>query len=186
MQKEYNRSLTEKSKIQTEVTPAIQEFLGDYKVKTYEDLVALLKHIHSSLEFRNYNDATKEYADSIQWKRTASEIVEDGYVYKGKACSDLALIFIALCKAASVDAQLLKLIRLDGKSTHTIVEIQLEDGWYRLDTSNNGSVPFKGYLADEQVWNKNWEGGWKVWKRGPDLWSMGLDSIDSEDKVREE
>ena len=186
MQKKYNRRPTEEPKTQSEVTPTIQKFLGDYKVKTHEDLAVLLKRIHSSLEFRNYNDATKEYADSIQWKRTASEIIEDGYVYEGKFCSDLALVFIALCKAAGVDAQLLKLIRLDGKSTHTIAEIQLEDGWYRLDTSNSGSIPFKGYLADDQVWNKNWEGGWKVWKRGPDLWSMGLHSIDNEDKVREE
>lgn len=173
-------SQSNKLESQTEVTQIVRDFLGDRKIETKDDLIDLLKFMHSSLESRDYNDETKEHADSVQWKRSATEIIHDGFVYDGKACSDLAMVFVSLCKAAGLEANLIKLVRLDHKSTHTIVEVKLSDGWYRLDTSNDKCIPTKGYLEADQIWNKNWEGGWKVWKRGPDLQSMGLYSIDSE------
>lgn len=33
-----------------------------------------------------------EKEKEIRWKRTAEEILEDKYVYKGKACTDLCVI----------------------------------------------------------------------------------------------
>lgn len=161
----------------------IKDFLGDMTIKTPEDLVSLRTLIQKSLEFRPYNKQTKKHADSIQWKRTASQILQDGYVYKGKACSDLSIVFLALCKAAGVEGFLVKLIRLDKKSTHSIVEVKLKDNWYRLDITMTDSVPFEGQLAPDQVWNKGWQGGWKVWKRGRDVWDLGLTDIKTEDKI---
>jgi hypothetical protein len=175
----------EKQKSQVEVDKYVLDFLGEMKVETQDDLIKLLKHIHNSIEFREYNEETREHADSIQWKRTASEIIQDGYVYRGKACSDLALVFLTVCKALGIDGRLVKLIRVDGKSSHTITEIKLKDGWHRFDVSNKGCIPVKGQLKEDQVWNEKWQGGWKVWKRGSDLWELGLDGIDKEEIVND-
>lgn len=157
--------------------------MGDYKIETPDDIVPLIKHIKEVLEFREYNENTKEHADSIQWKRTVSEIIKDGYVYEGKACSDLVLTLITLCKAAGVEAQLVKLVRLDNKNSHSIAEFKIDGEWYMIDPSFTEPKPYKGYLSDDKIWNKNDQGGWKAWKRGDDLWSMGLDGIDSEVEV---
>lgn len=170
-------------KSQTEVDETVLNFLGDLKINTPEDLITLLKLVHTSLEFRPYNAETKSHADSIQWKRTASEIMGDGYVYQGKACSDLVLVFLTLCKAAGVAGNFVKLINLDRTSTHSIAEVKLSNVWYRIDTSYPEAQPCQGQLADDQVWNKNWLGGWKVWKRGKDLWSLGVTCIGDENEI---
>jgi transglutaminase-like putative cysteine protease len=172
-------------KSQTEADDRVKSFLGEMTVTTKDDLVALKNLIEKKLEFRPYNDQTKNHADSIQWKRTALEIINDGYVYKGKACSDIALVFLMLCKAMGIDGCLVKLRTLDNSSTHTIVEVKLSDGWYRFDPSMKDGVPSPGQLADDQIWNKKWLGGWKIWKRGKDLKDLGLNSIDDEAKIRE-
>ena len=170
---------------QTEVDDRVREFLGGMVVKTKDDLVALKNLIDGKIEFRPYNDQTKEQADKIQWKRTASEIIGDGYVYRGKACSDIALVFLALCKAMGFEGYIVKLRTLDLENTHTIVEVKLADDWYRFDPSMKDGVPSRGQLADDQIWNKNWLGGWKIWKRGRDLWELGLKSIDDESILSE-
>ncbi|MCX6745230.1 MAG: transglutaminase domain-containing protein [Candidatus Parcubacteria bacterium] len=167
-----------KSQIKTDQT--IRDFLGNRKIDDRQDLVDLKTYILKSLKFRPYNNKTKKHADSIQWKRTASEILNDKYVYKGKACSDLAIVFLALCKAAGLDGFLVKLRTLDNKDTHSIVEVKIGNKWYRLDPSSSDSLPFEGQLKDDQIWNKNWKGGWKLWKRGKDLWDLGLDSIEKD------
>lgn len=171
------------AKSQIKVDKHLVDFLGNVTIKTTDDLVTLKNLITKRLEFRPYNRQTKGHADSIQWKRTASEIIQNGYVYKGKACSDLVIIYLALCKAAGIEGYLVKLRNQDKTSSHTIVEIKLGDKWYRLDPSSADSIPFEGQLPDNQIWNKNWLGGWKVWKRGRDLWELGLNSIDDEVKI---
>lgn len=170
-------------KTQTDVDQIIINFLGSYKINEADDLILLIKHIKDSLEFREYNNITCEHADNIQWKRTVSEIIKDGYVYEGKACSDLCMILVALCKASGLEAQLCKLIRVDGKSSHSLAEIKIKNEWCRIDPTFTEPKPFKGYLGLDQIWNKDWEGGWKVWRRGPDLWSMGLHGIEDESKI---
>lgn len=175
-----------KPKSQVETTQMILEFLGDYKINNAADLPPLIKRIKDFLEIREYNELTKIHADSIQWKRTATQILEDGYVYKGKSCSDLVLVLIALCKALALEAQLVKLVNLPNTSSHSIAEIKINGEWYRVDPSMNEPKVVKGSLESEDVWNKDSSGGWKVWKKGVDLWSMGLSGIDSEKSISEE
>ena len=136
---------------QTDVDQTVLNFLGDYKIEKPEDLIPLIKHINDSLEFRNYNDKTSRHADNIQWKRRVSEILQDGYVYKGKSCSDLCMILVALCRAAGIEAQLCKLIRVDGKDSHSIVETKINNDWYRIDPTLTEPRPFKGYLTKDQL-----------------------------------
>lgn len=173
------------NKSQAEVDDCVRNFLDGIVVKNKNDLIALKNLIDKKIEFRPYNNETKVSADNIQWKRTALEIITDGYVYKGKACSDIALVFLMLCKAMGIDGYLVKLRTLDNSNTHTIVEVKLNDGWYRFDPSMKDGVPSHGQLADDQIWNAKWLGGWKIWKRGKDLKELGLSSIDDESKIRE-
>lgn len=170
------------SKSQIETDQNILDFLGDLVIETPDDLVVLKNKIIDSLEFRPYNNETKDNADRAQWKRTASEILADGYVYQGKACSDIAIVFLALCRAAGVDGYLVKLKSIDGKKTHSIVEVKLKDDWYRIEPVSKSSLPFRGQLTPEAVWNKEY----KVWKRGRDLWDLGLDNIKSELNILQE
>lgn len=165
------------SQIKTDKT--INDFLGNAAIKTQNDLVALRDRLQNALEFRPYSKETQKHADSIQWKRTASEILKDGYVYEGKACSDLTIVFLALCKAAGVEGQIVKLISLDKQKTHSIAEVKLPDGWYRLDIASEDSVPFKGRLTNDSIWNKEY----KVWEKGRDVWDLGLHGIENEDMI---
>ncbi len=93
--KNNTRLTTKRPKPQTEVDQYVLNFLGDSAINVPEDLVVLKDKILDSLEARPYNTETKEHADSIQWARTASEILQDKYIYQGKACSDIAIVFLA-------------------------------------------------------------------------------------------
>ncbi len=165
---------------QTEVTPTVLGFVQSYTIFQPEDLVVLINHMKSSLVFREYNEKSKTHADSIQWKRTATEILNDGYVYKGKACSDLCIVLVALCKALNLESQIVKLVNLGKNSTHSLVEVRIQGLWYRIDPTFAEPKPFQGRLEKDQIWNKEWNGGWKLWQRGDDLWSIGLTGIDKE------
>lgn len=170
-----------KEKTQTEVDRNIIDFLGDLTIKNANDLLILKDRILGQLEFRPYNNETKKQADGIQWKRTASEILRDGYVYSGKACSDLVVVFLALCKAAGIEGRLVKLISSDKTKTHSIAEVNLNGAWFRLNMSPS-DIPYEGELTDESVWNKEY----KVWKKGRDVWDLGFYGIESEKKLNEE
>lgn len=165
-------------KSQIETDKYVLNFLGDIKVEEPMDMVKLRNHIQNSLEFREYNEQTKENENKIRWKRTASEIIQDGYVYEGKECSDLSIVFLALCNALGISGSLIKLA--SNNNTHSIVAIELGDQWYRLDITMTNSVPLKGQLPDSQKLEKN---GWKVWKVGRDLWDLGLDDMDKENII---
>ena len=167
-------------KSQIETDQNITNFLGDTMITTPKDLVILKYKIWHYLKFRPYNITTKKDADNLQWKRTAAEIIKDKYVYCGKACSDLAIVFLALCKAVGIKGRLVKLKSIDNSNlTHSIVEINLKGSWYRIDPSNKDSTPFKGGLTRKSIWNKKY----KVWKKGRDVWDLGLNDIKSENKI---
>ena len=184
MLKEQAQSI-EKPKSQIEVDKNITDFLGDMPIKTSDDLVKLRDKILSTLENRLYNDKTKEHADSVQWKRTASEIISDGYVYDGKSCSDLVLVFLTACRAKGIKGHLIKLVSIADKNSHSIVEVKLDDGWYRLDPSMLGFLPKKGQMTNEILRNNAKSKDWMIWKKGKDLCEIGLNGIEDEKKVYE-
>ena len=168
-----------RSKSQTEVDQKVLDFLGDMKIETPEDLVKLRNFILDTLEFKPYNEKTKKHADSIQWKRTASEIIKDKYVYEGKACSDIVIVFLTLCKAIGIEGYLLKLITTDGSGTHSIVEVNLNNTWYRFDPSFKNSLPYAKRMTNKDTFR----GKYKLWKRGRDNWDLGLDNFESMNKI---
>lgn len=180
MKKNIEQLEKNQPKSQTEINQTVLDFLGNLTITILQDLTVLKDKILNALESRPYNDKTKEHADSIQWKRTASKIIFDGYIYEGKACSDLAIVFLTLCKAAGVDGRLVKLKSIDGKKTHSIAEVNLNSIWYRIDPSARNSVPCEGALTNESIWGKKF----KVWKKGRDVWDLNLSNINDEDKIR--
>jgi len=164
---------------QIETGDIILDFLSGFEIKTPDDLVILKDKILNYFTFRPYEE-NEVIADEIQWKRSASEIIKDAYVYSGKACSDLAIVFLALCKACGIPGLLVKLKSIDNDETHSIVEVKIDDGWYRIDPSSKDAQPFVGQLTSESIWNKKF----KVWKKGEDLWSLGLKSISDENIIK--
>ncbi len=171
------------SNSQIETNKNILDFLGKTKISTPEDLIVLRNKIFSHLEFRPYNDETKAHADSIQWKRTASEIIRDKYVYQGKACSDLTIIFLALCKATGIEGRLVKLKAIDKQKTHSIAEINLNNKWYTFDISSKTSIPIQGELNENSIYQTQNKTSYKVWKKGRDVWGLKLEDISAENKI---
>lgn len=171
---------------QIETDQHILDFLGDIKVERPEDIKKLRTYIHDNLEFRKIDEENKEYEESIRWKRTASEIIQDGFVYTDTSCSDIAVVFLALCKALGVEGNFVKLVNLPKDNTHSVAEVKMENKWWRTDPSWNGDSNkafFEGEFLEDKVYDKDWDGGWKVWKKGRDLWDLGLKGIEDEEKV---
>ncbi len=165
---------------QIETDQYIIKFLGGMIISRPKDLVILKDKILHYLKFKPYNSKTKKIADSWQRKRTASQIIQDKYVYCGKACSDLVVVFLAVCRAAGVKGRLVKLKSIaNTNSTHSIAEVNLKGIWYRIDPSSKDSKPLKGALNSKSIWNKKY----KVWKKGRDVWDLGLNDIQAESKI---
>lgn len=166
------------NKSQIETSKILQEFVSDItKPFTTETLVEVRGRVYMRVEIRPYNESTKEHERSIRWKRTASQILEDGYVYRGKSCTDLSVLFIALCKTLGLETRFVKL-KKDNK-THSIAEIKLDDGWYTFDISSPTSVPRKGEVSKDASYE-----GWQLWKKGRDAWDIGLADFSSMQKIK--
>lgn len=84
---------------QTETTPEIRNLVASITSPvTPQGLMELKYLMCSKLEIRDYNESAKAHERAIRWRRTADEILKDGYVYDGKACTDLVVVFIACAR----------------------------------------------------------------------------------------
>lgn len=158
---------------QIETTPEIGKLVsvinGPANVYT---LLQIRDLMYSKLMFRD-NDEENEKV--IRWKRTAGEILRDGYVYSGRACTDLVVLFISLCKALGLETRFVKV--KNGEAVHSIAEIKLTDGWYIFDISRTG-VPIKGEITADRPHQD-----WQLWGKGRDAWDLGLTDFDSITKI---
>lgn len=136
-------------------------------VLTPNDLIKIRDLIYSKLEIRPFNDSTKEQEKLIRWKRTADQILNDGYVYNGKFCTDVTVLFIALIKALNLETNFVKVKK--EKMTHSVAEVKLNNDWYIFDVSNINSVPEKGSVTKNTPYKD-----WGLWKKGRDAWDLGL------------
>ena len=85
---------------QVEVTCKLVEIAAQMPdVRTPADLGLLRDALLAHLTFRSYNKTSWEHERSIRWKRTATEILSDGWVYEAKGCTDIVIAFIGLCRA---------------------------------------------------------------------------------------
>jgi transglutaminase-like putative cysteine protease len=125
--------------------------------------------MYSRLVVRPYDSSAQESEKLIRWKRTAAEILQDGYVYSGKACTDLTVLFIALCRALNLETNFVKLKK--ENKVHSVAEVKLASGWYIFDVADRTSQPVPGIITAEQPYQ-----GWQLWQKGRDAWDLGLSS----------
>ncbi|MCL5410251.1 MAG: transglutaminase domain-containing protein [Patescibacteria group bacterium] len=140
---------------QIETTPEIKDLVANIKTPiTPETLVQIRNLMYSKLKMCPYDDSTKEHEKAIRWKRTADEILKDGYVYQEKACTDLTVLFIALCKALDLETSFVKVKK--GKMVHSVAEVRLNDGWYVFDVAGTRNTPIKGVITKLSPY-KDWQ-----------------------------
>src|SRR3989344_4758797 len=143
-----------KTSISSQIEPNdfVRKSLDEWKmslVSTSEDLVALRNKMFSVLTFRPYDDETKEAEKQIRWRRTGSQVLEDGFVYQGKACTDLVVTFLTFARAGGVKGT--RFVKLKNNNTgmvRSVGEFELVDGWYTFDVANRTSTPLKGEIKE--------------------------------------
>jgi Transglutaminase-like superfamily len=158
---------------QIETTEKIKALVKNIKTPvTPEGLVEIKKIIYAAVKFLPYGDETKNDEALIRWKRTAAQILEDGYVYSGKACTDIVIIFLAFCRALGLETRFVKV--KNDKTVHSIAEIKLNDGWYIYNVASKDDRPERGEMVGGEMYK-----GWRLWKKGRDAWDLGLVDIGS-------
>ena len=125
----------------------------------------------STPDFRSYNKASWEHERSIRWKRTATEILSDGWVYEAKGCTDIVIAFIGLCRAKGLASRFVK-VRSDTGKTHSLAEIYHSGAWWLVETVAPGMAPIEGEMKEETPYKI-----WRLWRKGLDSWSIGLKNI---------
>lgn len=172
---------------QIEPTESVKKKLLDWKVlriHTPQDLIELRDKLFSNLSFLPYNDSTKNDEKKIRWRRTGAQILEDGYVYSGKACTDLVISFTTLVKAGGVkNTRFVKLKNNITGMVHSVGEFELDDGWYIFDASNSKAVPIKGEISEGVEFGDPPNGPYLLWKKGNDSWDLGLSEFEAINKI---
>lgn len=162
---------------QIETTQEIRDLVRDIEYPATPDTLLYIRDlVHKKLEVRPYDNSTKQHEASIRWKRTATEILRDGYIYHGKACTDLVVVGIALCKAIGLETRFVKLKK--EKAVHSVAEIKLDTGWYTFDIASANSVPIRGILTEKTPYKD-----WCVWQKGRDAWDVGLTDLNAIQKI---
>jgi hypothetical protein len=134
----------------------------------------VIKWINKNIMFREYNQETSGHEKSIRWRRTADQILKDGYIYRQKGCTDMVILFQALCEAKGYKTNFIKVKENGGKGIHSIAEAEVTgEGWYKIDVAGRAGVE-KGKFTTVEKFGK-----WIFWKRGRDAWDLGYTSYES-------
>ncbi len=148
-----------------------------------ENLTALRDRLFSHLTFLSYDDTTKEEEKGIRWRRTGSQILSDGFVYQGKACTDLVVTFLTLARAGGVkNTSFVKLRNAKTGMVHSVGEFQLDDDRYIFDVANKDTVPVKGVISENGQFGAH-SNPYILWKKGRDSWDLGLTEFESINKI---
>ena len=147
-----------------------------------EQLKQLQKLLYTSLEFRTCTEQEHDEELAIRWRRTGSEVLEDGYVFQTKSCTDLVVAYLALLHTLGIpDTRFVKLLNERKNMLHSIVEVKLSDGWYHFDVANWNALPQKGEVPESACWGPH--GEYRVWKKGRDAWDLGLSNAENAKRV---
>jgi hypothetical protein len=120
----------------------------------------------------------------IRWRRTGAQILEDGYVYQGKACTDLVVSFTTLARAGEIkNTKFVKLKNVETGMVHSVGEFELNNGWYTFDVANNKAIPIKGEISEGVQFGGPPNGPYLLWKKGRDSWDLGLTEFGAINKI---
>ena len=165
---------------QIETTRLIKDIVRDFDgLESSKDLKALRFIMMYNLEVKRYTRRKRRHERQLRWKRTATEIFQDGFVYNDKGEADLVIAYIALCKALGVKTRYVTL--WNPQDLHTVVEVALGDAWFIYDVAANDADPVEGVIT-----KKNGFEGWKLWRKGRDAWDVGLKSFKDRKKLCED
>ncbi len=154
---------------QVEITPGLLAVAAKMtRVRSAQDLGLLRDQLLDYLTFRPYDKSSKPHERSIRWKRTATQILADGYVYDSKGCTDIVIAFIGLCHAQGVKARFVKVRSAQGR-THSLAEVWLEGSWWIVETVARGAEPLQGEITKGRPYKL-----WHLWDKGIDAWSIGI------------
>jgi hypothetical protein len=153
-----------KSGNQTEITKQIEKLASGLE-GGFEEKINQIFDIVKILPYKTENK------DGVFRKRTAGQIIIDGYV---TGCTDEALVFIALARAAKIPAKYIETI---------------DNEWLRTGGSSVGGHIYAGVFYDNKWRTANpstkqididIEGDDRtIYKEGLDSWDIGIDSFDS-------
>ncbi len=159
-------------KSQVEVTKEIEDFARDITGEGFELSKNIGRKIHNTIKKIELPD---EEEKKMRWTRTATQILKDGWVVKGKGCTDITVLFIAVAKAKGLKATFVKLYSIKRQMLHAAVELPDENSI--LDaTTGRREDPSNEILFDE----------YKVYKKGRDTWDIGLSSVEDMPPVMKE
>lgn len=151
---------------QIQVTTKLQEIADSVEGDGITLVIGLKDKVHESLETRPYNDETSVHEYSIRWRRTADQILDDGYVYQGKACTDIVIAFLGLAKARGYECLFVKVRGVNG--LHSLAEIKADDDWYIFNVTMPDSQPQKGQFVEGIPYK-----GWVLLGKASDAWELG-------------
>lgn len=149
---------------QTKITENISKIASEFTAADFDLVVQIIKWIHKNLK-PSHN---KKLKDEIFRKRTADQIIKDGFT---TGCTDVALVFIALVRAKKIPAKYVEAIRRkwvesggeDFIEGHVFAEVYLDNRWYIID-------PTESCL-------KFWYDRWVIYANGLDSWDIGIHDL---------
>jgi hypothetical protein len=174
---------------QITVTPFIKDLLSKWNITTIEspsNLLRLRDSMMGYLDVRPLDEEGIEAEKKIRWRRTASQVLEDEYVYEKRLCTDVVVTFIALAKAAGItNTRFVKIKNKTAHRIHSVAEIELSDGWYIFDVSNPDASPQKGEIREGEPYTvAGVPGEYYLWRKGRDSWDLGLNEYGDEKRMR--
>ena len=156
---------------QTVITPDILEIAERFKGATEEKV----HHIMQYLRTLRYETDTK---DEMFRKRTASQIIADGYV---TGCTDDALVFIALARAAGIPTLYVETLDVQWMKEggrpingHVYAQVKYDDEWRTVDPSARNEH------ADIE------KDGRVIMAKGLDSWDIGATDFESLASMQDE
>tara|TARA_Y100000310_G_C20687935_1_gene820285 strand:- start:614 stop:1102 length:489 start_codon:yes stop_codon:yes gene_type:complete len=142
------------------------KFIEDFSKDISGDVQSIRDKLKMNLKIIPMSDEKEE---KIRWKRTASQILEDGWIVDKRCCTDAVIVFLAIAKCKDLDAKFVKLYSVKRKMFHSVVK--LEDKLFDV-------IPNRFDDANKEVVF----GEFKVYAVGEDSWDIGLKS--NEDLIK--
>jgi len=164
----------EQKQSQIETTERIKEVSSQIDGEGIDYITNAISWINTNIDFKEYNQEVLEHERSIRLRRTADQILQDGYIYKRKGCTDEVVLFQALCETKGYNTNFIKVRDDERNKLHSMAEVEVPgDGWYKVDPAGKAGIEQDKFIEGGVF------GGWTFWKRGKDSWELGFTSYES-------
>lgn len=149
---------------QTKITETVKQTAGSIPGEGMDYVLNLLSWLRENLHRKPHNP-------KIFRKRTASQILEDGFA---TGCTDYGLVFVALARAKGIPTVYIEALENrwlreggDKIHGHVFASIPLNDKWYLIDPTR-GTISATDHLPREK---------YIVLDKGLDSWDIGIKDI---------